>query len=45
VGNAEERPLRGRDLASVARGIIDLNLYMTLGTADEDGRPWASPVY
>jgi nitroimidazol reductase NimA-like FMN-containing flavoprotein (pyridoxamine 5'-phosphate oxidase superfamily) len=33
------------DLASIARAIIDTNLYMVLGTADEDGRPWASPVY
>ena len=27
------------------RRVIDANLYMTLGTADETGRPWASPVY
>lgn len=33
------------ELEAVARGIIDSNLYMTLGTADENGRPWASPVY
>ena len=33
------------DLASIARAIIDANLYMVLGTADEHGRPWASPVY
>src|ERR671924_2109259 len=33
------------ELAAVARTIIDPNLYMTLGTADEAGRPWASPVY
>jgi uncharacterized protein YhbP (UPF0306 family) len=33
------------DVASIARAIIDANLYMVLGTADEDGRPWASPVY
>jgi Pyridoxamine 5'-phosphate oxidase len=33
------------DLASVARAIIDANLYMVLGTADEEGRPWVSPVY
>ena len=33
-------------LAALARAIIDDNLYMTtLGTADEAGRPWASPVY
>jgi uncharacterized protein YhbP (UPF0306 family) len=33
------------DLAELARKILDANLYMTLGTADESGRPWASPVY
>jgi uncharacterized protein YhbP (UPF0306 family) len=34
-----------QDLGAIARSIIDANLYMTLGTADEAGRPWASPVY
>jgi hypothetical protein len=33
------------DPAGVARSVIDANLYMTLGTADETGTPWASPVY
>lgn len=33
------------ELEAIARAIIDSNLYMTLGTADEAGRPWASPVY
>lgn len=33
------------DLSNMARNIIDSILYMVLGTADEDGRPWASPVY
>jgi hypothetical protein len=33
------------DLNAVARAILDANLYMTLGTADADGRPWASPVF
>ncbi|QNE19415.1 pyridoxamine 5'-phosphate oxidase family protein [Kribbella qitaiheensis] len=28
----------------VARRIVDANQYMTLATADRDGRPWASPV-
>lgn len=32
------------DLTALARSIIDANLYMTLATADEGGRPWASPV-
>jgi nitroimidazol reductase NimA-like FMN-containing flavoprotein (pyridoxamine 5'-phosphate oxidase superfamily) len=36
---------RQQELESVARNLIDSNLYMTLGTADEAGRPWASPVY
>ena len=29
----------------LARRIIDDNQYMVLGTADTEGRPWASPVY
>jgi nitroimidazol reductase NimA-like FMN-containing flavoprotein (pyridoxamine 5'-phosphate oxidase superfamily) len=33
------------DLAGVARTILASNLYMTLGTVDEDGRPWVAPVY
>jgi nitroimidazol reductase NimA-like FMN-containing flavoprotein (pyridoxamine 5'-phosphate oxidase superfamily) len=33
------------DLGAVARAIIDSNRYMTLGTADESGLPWVSPVW
>lgn len=33
------------DPAAVARGVIDAISYMTLATADVDGRPWASPVW
>jgi hypothetical protein len=33
------------DLGAIARTIIDSNLYMVLGTADESGQPWVSPVY
>ena len=33
------------DLDDVARAIIDGNRYMVLGTAQEGGRPWVSPVY
>ena len=33
------------DLDEDARAIIDGNRYMVLGTADESGRPWVSPVY
>jgi pyridoxine/pyridoxamine 5'-phosphate oxidase len=33
------------DLAATARAIIDATAYMTLGTADEEGVPWASPVW
>lgn len=28
-----------------ARRIVAANNYLTLATADRDGRPWASPVY
>ena len=34
-----------QDLGTIARSIIDSILYMVLGTADETGRPWVSPVY
>lgn len=31
--------------AATARDIMDANQYMVIGTADADGRPWATPVY
>ena len=34
-----------QDLGAIVRSIIDSTMYMVLGTADETGRPWASPVY
>lgn len=34
-----------RDLGEDARQIIDANRYLTLATANGDGRPWASPVW
>jgi nitroimidazol reductase NimA-like FMN-containing flavoprotein (pyridoxamine 5'-phosphate oxidase superfamily) len=33
------------DLEAIARGVIDANRYMTIGTADESARPWVSPVW
>jgi Pyridoxamine 5'-phosphate oxidase len=33
------------ELDDAARAIIDSSLYMTIDTADRDGRPWVSPVY
>jgi nitroimidazol reductase NimA-like FMN-containing flavoprotein (pyridoxamine 5'-phosphate oxidase superfamily) len=33
------------ELADVARSVIDANNYMALGTADEAGNPWVSPVW
>jgi Pyridoxamine 5'-phosphate oxidase len=33
------------ELDTVARAILDANSYMTLGTADESGLPWVSPVW
>jgi Pyridoxamine 5'-phosphate oxidase len=33
------------DPVADARAVVDSNSYMTLGTADESGRPWVSPVW
>ena len=33
------------DFSDMARGIIDSNRYMVLGTAGEDGEPWVTPVW
>ena len=32
-------------MREAVQAIIDANSYMTLATADEHGRPWASPVW
>ena len=32
-------------MRAAVQAIIDANSYMTLATADEHGRPWASPVW
>jgi nitroimidazol reductase NimA-like FMN-containing flavoprotein (pyridoxamine 5'-phosphate oxidase superfamily) len=45
AGGEVERMNGSQDLDAIAREILDSNLYMTLGTADGDGRPWVSPVY
>ena len=34
-----------QDPVSAAKAIVDANLYMVLGTADAEGRPWVTPVY
>ena len=33
------------ELIASAKAIVDSNRYMTLATADADGRPWATPVW
>lgn len=33
------------ELTDLARTVIDANRYMALGTADEAGHPWVSPVW
>jgi hypothetical protein len=33
------------ELAELARMVIDANSHMALGTADEAGHPWVSPVW
>jgi hypothetical protein len=35
----------GADLDALARQVIEVNEYLTLGTLDPDGRPRLSPVY
>lgn len=45
MADAQMGPEAARDWATVARAIIDDGDYMTLATADEAGRPWASPVW
>lgn len=37
--------MNSEELRTIARGIIDSNRFMTLATADEEGMPWASPVW
>ena len=36
---------RAGEEEQIARGIVDRARYMTLATADAEGRPWASPVW
>ena len=31
--------------SALARRIVEANMYMTIATADCDGRPWVSPVW
>ena len=33
------------DFTDMAKGIIESNRYMVLGTADEGGMPWTTPVW
>ncbi len=33
------------DFSDIARDIIESNRYMVLGTADEDGVPWVTPLW
>jgi pyridoxine/pyridoxamine 5'-phosphate oxidase len=41
----EHRGCDASDFAAAAREIVESNLYVTLATADAEGRPWASPVW
>jgi predicted pyridoxine 5'-phosphate oxidase superfamily flavin-nucleotide-binding protein len=33
------------ELSDRARSVIDANRYMALGTVDEAGHPWVTPVW
>jgi nitroimidazol reductase NimA-like FMN-containing flavoprotein (pyridoxamine 5'-phosphate oxidase superfamily) len=37
--------MEGEELEAVARRVIDSNQFMTIGTADDEGAPWVSPVW
>jgi predicted pyridoxine 5'-phosphate oxidase superfamily flavin-nucleotide-binding protein len=37
--------VEGEELETIARRVIDSNRFMTIGTADEEGVPWVSPVW
>jgi len=36
---------QSQELSTIAKSIIDSNLYLVLGTADETRLRWVSPVY
>jgi len=42
---ASDGPSDWSDLSAHARDILRVNRYLTLGTADAEGRPWTTPVY
>jgi hypothetical protein len=37
--------MTNHDLVAHAQALLDENSYLTLATADPEGRPWTSPVY
>lgn len=37
--------MTNHDLVAHAQALLDANSYLTLATADPEGRPWTSPVY
>jgi nitroimidazol reductase NimA-like FMN-containing flavoprotein (pyridoxamine 5'-phosphate oxidase superfamily) len=37
--------LEDEELKEIARRVIDSNQFMTIGTADDKGVPWVSPVW
>jgi nitroimidazol reductase NimA-like FMN-containing flavoprotein (pyridoxamine 5'-phosphate oxidase superfamily) len=37
--------MTNHDLVAHAQALLDANRYLTLATADPEGRPWTSPVY
>lgn len=42
---SEHEPPSTASPTEIAHRIIEANSYMTLATADETGRPWATPVW
>jgi hypothetical protein len=45
ANETNRRRMDRQEFGALARAIIDSNMYMVIGTADETGQPWVSPVY
>lgn len=45
MSDPDQRAAGQQDTTAIADAIIDANRYLTLGTSQEDGSPWLTPLY
>lgn len=45
MSEPEPRADSQQDDLAIAEAIIDANRYLTIGTSNQDGTPWLTPVY